>query len=62
MQMDKFTIKAQEAVGQAQQLAQQKDHPEITPLHLLAALVGETDGVVRRCFRKLAPTWGKSNP
>ncbi len=53
MQMDKFTIKAQEAVGQAQQLAQQKDHPEITPLHLLGALVAETDGVVRPLLQKV---------
>jgi len=39
MQMDRLTIKAAEAVQQAQQLAQQAGNPELTPLHLLAALV-----------------------
>ena len=47
MLLDKLTVKAQEALSQAQQLAQRKDHPELTPLHLLQALVSETDGVVR---------------
>jgi len=39
MQMDKFTIKAAEAIQRAQQLAQDAGNPEVTPLHLLAALV-----------------------
>ena len=38
MRFDKFTIKAQEAVVRAQELAQQRNHAEILPLHLLAAL------------------------
>jgi ATP-dependent Clp protease ATP-binding subunit ClpB len=53
MQFDKLTIKAQEAVVRAQQNAQQHDHAEITPLHLLAALLAETDGVVRPLLQKL---------
>ncbi|HMQ15565.1 MAG TPA: AAA family ATPase [Phycisphaerae bacterium] len=40
MQLDRFTIRAAEAVQAAQQLAQSAGHPELTPLHLLAALVG----------------------
>ncbi len=39
MQTDKFTIKAAEAVQRAQQLARGAGNPEVTPLHLLAALV-----------------------
>ena len=39
MQMDRFTIKAAEAVQHAQQRARQRGNPEVTPLHLLAALV-----------------------
>ena len=39
MQMDRFTIKAGEAVQTAQQLAQKAGNPEVTPLHLLAALI-----------------------
>lgn len=40
MQADRFTIKAAEAVQNAQQLAQRAGNPEVSPLHLLAALVG----------------------
>ncbi len=39
MNLDKFTIKAAEAVQRAQQSAQSAGHPELAPLHLLAALV-----------------------
>ena len=38
---DKLTIKAQEAVEQAQSLASEQGHSELDTLHLLAALVGE---------------------
>ena len=44
---DKFTIKSQEAVQRAQGLALDHGHPSIDPLHLLAALVAESDGIVR---------------
>jgi ATP-dependent Clp protease ATP-binding subunit ClpB len=53
MRFEKFTIKAQEAVVRAQQMAQEMNHAEITPLHLLSALLGETDGVVRPLLQKL---------
>ena len=51
--MDKLTIKAQEAVQHAQSLAGEKGHPEIDPLHLLAALAGESDGVARPILEKI---------
>ena len=57
MLLDRLTIKAQEAVAGAQQLAQRMDHPELTPLHLLMTLVGEADGVVRPLLQKIG-----SNP
>ena len=44
MQADKFTIKAAEAINGAQQLAQSLGHPEVTPVHLLAALVKPEGG------------------
>ncbi|HEV2294218.1 MAG TPA: ATP-dependent chaperone ClpB [Tepidisphaeraceae bacterium] len=53
MRFDKFTIKAQEAVVRAQELAQQRDHSEILPLHLLAALLGEKEGVVLPLIQKI---------
>ncbi|MBK9121308.1 MAG: ATP-dependent chaperone ClpB [Phycisphaerales bacterium] len=39
MQMDRFTIRAAEAVQSAQHKAQEAGHPEVTPLHLLGALI-----------------------
>ena len=53
MRFDKLTIKAQEAVVRAQELAQQRNHPEILPLHLLAALLAEKDGVVHPLLQKI---------
>ena len=41
---DKLTLKAQEAVTRAQELAANRGHAQIDPLHLLAALLGEQDG------------------
>lgn len=47
MRFDRFTVKAQEAVQRAQEFARQKDHAELGPLHLLAALLKEDEsGVV----------------
>ncbi len=43
---DKLTLKAQEAVARAQELATDRGHAQIDPLHLLAALLAENDGIV----------------
>ncbi len=53
MRFDKFTVKAQEAVVRAQELAQQRDHSELLPLHLLAALLSEEGGVVQPILEKI---------
>jgi len=50
---DKLTIKAQEAIERAQSLAADRGHPEIGPLHLLAALLGETDGIVGSVLERI---------
>src|SRR6202790_4701350 len=42
---DKLTLKAQEAVQSAQEIAARHDHQQVEPLHLLAALV-EQQGVM----------------
>ncbi|MGD8450773.1 MAG: ATP-dependent chaperone ClpB [Phycisphaerae bacterium] len=44
MQMDRFTIKAAEAVQSAHNLAQRAGNPEITGLHLLATLTAPETG------------------
>ena len=43
---DKLTVKSQEAIAAAQRLAVSGAHPELTGLHLLAALLAEKDGVI----------------
>ncbi|CAG0941901.1 adenosinetriphosphatase [Anaerolineae bacterium] len=44
--LNKLTEKAQEAVVAAQELAQNNQHSQIEPEHLLAALLAQADGVV----------------
>jgi len=44
MTQDKLTVKAQEALAAAQERASSAGHPELTGLHVLAALLGESDG------------------
>ncbi len=53
IRFDKFTLKAQEAIEQSQQVAGQREHQQITPLHLLVALVSQPDGVVQPVLEKL---------
>ncbi|MDR1470262.1 MAG: AAA family ATPase [Spirochaetaceae bacterium] len=53
MNMEKFTLKAQEAVQAAQTLAQQRDHGQIENAHLLLALLEQKDGVVPAVIEKI---------
>src|SRR6195256_5561148 len=50
---DKLTLKAQEAVQRAQETAARHDHQQIEPLHLLAALVAQRDGIVPPLLSRL---------
>jgi ATP-dependent Clp protease ATP-binding subunit ClpB len=50
---DKFTIKSQEAIAQAEDIAGKRGNPEIVPAHILAALLAQTDGVVVPILKKL---------
>jgi ATP-dependent Clp protease ATP-binding subunit ClpB len=50
---DKFTVKSQEAIQQASDLAAQHGNPEILPLHLLAALLKDSEGIVAPVLAKL---------
>ncbi len=43
---NRWTLKTREAFNDATTAAQSKSHPEVTPDHLLLALIGQTDGVV----------------
>jgi ATP-dependent Clp protease ATP-binding subunit ClpB len=50
---DKFTVKAQEAVQRANELASEHGNPELLPLHLLAALVEDKEGIVLPVLEKI---------
>ncbi|QDT52471.1 Chaperonin protein ClpB [Caulifigura coniformis] len=50
---DRFTVKAQEAVQAAQQLAESRGHRSLTPLHLLKGLLDEADGIIRPLLQKI---------
>jgi ATP-dependent Clp protease ATP-binding subunit ClpB len=53
MRLDKFTVKAQEAIQAAQRVAEQHDHQAIEPEHVLAALLAQREGVVGPILAKL---------
>jgi ATP-dependent Clp protease ATP-binding subunit ClpB len=53
IRFDKLTVKAQEAVQRAQQLAEDRSHQQLLAVHLLRALLNEQQGVVRPLFQKI---------
>ncbi|MGD2126476.1 MAG: ATP-dependent chaperone ClpB [Desulfobacteraceae bacterium] len=53
MRFDKFTLKAQESVQSAQQLAERFGHQQIEPEHLLRAILEQKEGVVPPIFGKI---------
>ncbi len=53
MRLDKYTQKAQEALLEAQHLAQEYNHPQIEPEHLLKALITQEGGVVPSILRRI---------
>ena len=50
---DKFTVKAQEAVQRASELASEHGNPEVLPVHLLAALLEDKEGIVPPVLEKI---------
>ena len=59
MRFDKFTVKAQEALANAQSLAAEKQHGEVTALHVLSALLGDKEGIIRPLLAKLGVDAGQ---
>jgi ATP-dependent Clp protease ATP-binding subunit ClpB len=53
MRLDKLTTKSQEALQQAQSLAEKRNHQAIDVEHLLFALLGQKEGVVLSLLQKL---------
>ena len=50
---DRFTVKAQEAVQRANELASEHGNPELMPVHLLAALIEDKEGIVPPVLEKI---------
>jgi len=53
MLIDKLTVKAQEAIQQARGIAGDRKHPEVTPEHLLAALLDQPEGLLPRLMARI---------
>ena len=53
MRIDKFTVKAQEALQAAQALARRRDNQSVEPEHLAAALMEQQDGIVVPLLQKV---------
>jgi ATP-dependent Clp protease ATP-binding subunit ClpB len=53
LRFEKMTVKAQEALQQAQEVAARHENQQVEPVHLLAAMVGQADGVVSPLLARL---------
>src|SRR5262245_56910668 len=53
MRLDRLTLKAQEALQEAQNRASASNHAEVRPLHLLSALARQAEGVVVPILQRL---------
>jgi ATP-dependent Clp protease ATP-binding subunit ClpB len=53
MQFDKFTLKSQEAIQAAQQLAKDSNHQEIHIAHLAKAIITQAGGIVVPVLQKM---------
>src|SRR3954471_134234 len=58
MNFNKLTVKAQEAIAEAQNLARGTGNPELTPEHLLLALLRQEGGIVAPILNKLGVSPG----
>jgi ATP-dependent Clp protease ATP-binding subunit ClpB len=58
MRFDKFTVKSQELIQQAQSLADQHHNAQIEPEHLLVAMLADTQGIAGSILRKLGVSVG----
>src|SRR4051812_29417285 len=62
MQLDKLTIKSQEALQEAQRIAQGHSHQQIDGEHLMLALISQTDSLIPDLLQKVGVPGAKLNP
>src|SRR5438105_4284857 len=53
MRLDKMTVKAQEALRAGHDLAEQRNHQEFTPEHVLSALLTQEQGITDALLKKM---------
>jgi ATP-dependent Clp protease ATP-binding subunit ClpB len=53
IRFDKFTVKAQQAIQQAQSRAAELGNPELQPAHVLLALIEDREGVIPAVLEKI---------
>src|SRR6186713_322113 len=56
MRLDKFTLRAQEAIQAAIELAERNQNQQVEPEHLLSAMLEQKEGVVRPILGKIGAT------
>jgi ATP-dependent Clp protease ATP-binding subunit ClpB len=56
MQMERLTIKAQEALADSQRIAHERNHQEMDGEHLLLALLGQAESLVPALLQKVGVT------
>ncbi|HEX9758340.1 MAG TPA: ATP-dependent chaperone ClpB [Nitrospiria bacterium] len=58
MRFDRLTIKSQEAIQEAQQLAEKRNQQQMDAEHLLLALLIQKEGLIPSLLKKLGVDWG----
>lgn len=53
MRIEQFTIKMREALQAAQNLASDRGHQELTPAHMLVALLDAPEGIAKPLFERV---------
>src|SRR5881275_635865 len=62
MQLDRLTIKSQEALEEARRIAQSFSHQEIDGEHLLLAMIGQSDSLIPDLLEKIGVPPTKLRP
>src|SRR6266481_5047610 len=62
MQLDRLTIKSQEALQEAQRIAQGFSHQEVDGEHLLLAMIGQADSLIPDLLQKIGVPAAKLKP
>jgi len=53
MRLDKFTLKAQEAIQETQRIAESLGHQQIEPEHILKAIITQSEGIIPPLLKKI---------